>query len=67
MWSTWPGAAEEFLLLDLNDESGAETTMRAQWLGPPVLRTSQIEMNTRARSTARAADIHEAVSQQETT
>ena len=53
MWSTWTWAAEEFLLLDLQDDGSAEATMRAQWPGPPVLRTSGIEMDRQGRGTTR--------------
>ena len=31
--------------------------MRAQWLGPPVLRTSDIEMERRGRGTARTLTV----------
>ena len=50
IWSTWTWAVEE-LLLDLHDDGRAEATMRAQWPGPPVMRTSNIEMDTRGRGT----------------
>ena len=57
MWSTWTWAAEEFLLLDVREDGRAGATLRTQWPGPPVLRTTGLEMDRRGRGTTRTMTV----------
>ena len=54
MWSTWIWAAEEFLLLDLREDSRAEATMRTQW---PRAKATDREWDRRGRGTMRTVTV----------
>ena len=38
MWNTWTWAAEEFLVVELNEDSRMESVLQQQWPGPLVLK-----------------------------
>ena len=57
MWCTWTRAAEEFLLLKLDEDCTATSVMQNQWLAPPVLKVTEPEMSERGRGTTRTTTV----------
>ena len=52
MWSTWTWAAEEYLLLPLEEGVASHDVMRLHWRGPPSLLPAERDSNIRGRGTA---------------
>ena len=57
MWCTWTWAAEDFLLLKLDEDCTAASVMQSQWPGPPVLKMTEPEMSERGRGTTRTTTV----------
>ena len=47
MWHTWTWAAEEFLLMELGEDSTVESALRMHWPGPQVVKTDLRELDKR--------------------
>ena len=52
MWHTWTWAAEEFLLMELGEDSTVESALRVHWPGPPVVKADPMELEKRVRGTS---------------
>ena len=57
MWCMWTWAAEEFLLLKLDEDCTAASIMQSQWPGPPILKVTKPEMNERGRGTTHTTTV----------
>ena len=52
MWNTWTWAAEEFLLMELREDSTVKSTLRRHWPDPPVVKTDPRELDKWAEHAA---------------
>ena len=57
MLNTWTWVAEEFLPLELTENSTKEHVMRTQWPTPPTVRLAEKEDSKRGRGTTRTTTV----------